>query len=292
MTEDQLISKSFLDKSVLRISYISNHSAFKKHPILTMFRIFLWGIFKAFKYKPSVKIHDSSIISLDPVPKRGIHGFLYIFRNDYEPQVKYAINNYVKHGDICYDIGANIGFWTLKIAELVGSSGKVHAFEPMSENLVLLKSNIKASNLESIIEISPFALGETTGTATIYIPLDPGSTSMAPESSEDKSEEVILKKLDDVWRSQGSPAVKFIKMDVEGSEPFVLAGGSEFFKTVRPVIICEINSRKLAALHKNPQDIFDVFYAWNYESFIFDIFSQRLIKSNYIKDEDFIFVPL
>jgi hypothetical protein len=143
MINSQAKSKSFLDKFILRVLYISNHSAFKKNSILTILRVFLWSLFRIFKYKPSVKIHDSSLITLDPVPKRGIHGFLYIFRNDYEPQVKYAIENYVAHGDICYDIGANIGFWTLKIAELVGRDGKVHAFEPMSENLLLLESNIK-----------------------------------------------------------------------------------------------------------------------------------------------------
>jgi FkbM family methyltransferase len=283
--------QSFIDKNLWRISFFTGHPAFRKHPLLTIGRLVAWQLFKISGYKPSVKVHDSSVISLQPGKKVGVHGFIYIFRNDLEPQVNYAIQNHAQSGDICYDIGANIGFWTLKMAELVGRDGKVYAFEPMSDNLTLLHRNIKSSQLEGNIEVVPFALGDREGTAKIYIPIDPGSTSMAPETANDRCEEVNLRKLDDIWIEQGRPDVKFIKMDVEGSEPFVLEGGIQFFQKVRPIIICEINSRKLSPLGKKADDIFDIFFSWGYDMFTFNEKDNTMSKIEERQDGDILFIP-
>jgi FkbM family methyltransferase len=273
-----------------RLTFFNNYS-FRRHPFTTLWRLFLWEIFKIVGYKPTIKVHTSSLVNLSPGKKRGIHAFIYIFRNNYEPQVSYAIESYVKKSDTCYDIGANIGFWALKMGELVGESGKIYAFEPMSQNLSLLELNINSSDLQKRIEILPFALGDKEGSANIYIPADPGSTSMAPESIDDRYEEVNVKTLDDVWQNQGCPQIKFIKMDVEGYEPFVLQGGKNFFQKVSPIVVCEINSRKLSLLDKSQENIFDFFLSNGYQSFVFNPSNDEFLQSDYAGDNDYIFLP-
>lgn len=51
-------------------------------------------------------------------------------------------------------------------------------------------------------------------------PHDPGSSSIAPETPDDDAEQIKIQRLDDIWESQGFPQVGFVKMDIEGCEPF------------------------------------------------------------------------
>jgi len=99
-----------------RINSLILHPEFRKKPVVLLTRLSMWEIFKIIKYKPIIDIHEHSKMQLIPGKKRGIHGIIYIFREECEPIVKYAIKQYVRPGDICYDVGANIGLWTLALS--------------------------------------------------------------------------------------------------------------------------------------------------------------------------------
>lgn len=285
-----MLSNNSFQKMYMRYHWMTSHPEFQKHPYSILFRLILWEIFKIIRYQPKINIHFSSKIQLKPGPKRGIHGLIYIFKENYEYTVRYAIDKYISSGATCYDIGANIGLWTLRMSELVGDTGCIYAFEPMSKNLELLRQNIQLSAFDQTVKVVPLALGNKSCRSTIYIPLDPGSSSMARETSNDKYEEIQVKCLDDIWEDQGCPYVTFVKMDVEGSEPFVLEGGTKFFRTIRPVVVCEVNSRKLNLMGKNMNHIYDKFSEWGYDSFFFDSTNQVLTKLNSMQDGDIIFI--
>jgi FkbM family methyltransferase len=282
---------NFLSLFAWRFSFLVDHPAFRRNPYLLLQRIIIWEVFKLLKRNPKINIHNHSVMSLNPGPKRGIHGFIYIFRDDYECDVRFPMQNFVHENSICYDIGANIGYWTLYLSEIVGSSGRVYAFEPMSKNLKLLQKNIKDSDISHIVEIVPIGLGNRKGNLKIYIPLDPGSASIAPESDNDSFEEILVETIDEIWKSHGYPKVDFVKMDIEGSEPFVLEGGHQFFSELRPVVVCEANSRKLEPLDRTCNEIFEMFNSWNYDAFIFDFKLGKLVPCKQVQDGNIVFIP-
>jgi predicted methyltransferase len=82
---------------------------------------------------------------LIPGPRRGITGLIFAFREQVEPLIREAIMRHVQAGDTVFDIEANIGLWTLLLAEVVGDRGHVEAVEPVPTNLQRLEENLKFS---------------------------------------------------------------------------------------------------------------------------------------------------
>ena len=83
----------------------------------------------------------------------------------YEFEKQRLISSMVKTGTVFYDVGANVGFYCLLAAGLVGPQGQVFAFEPLPRNVAYLRRHLalyRASN----VEILELALGEQTGTAS------------------------------------------------------------------------------------------------------------------------------
>ncbi|GEM_PF-6412997 len=288
--------KPFFKKLNYSINFLLEHPEMHRVPHLVLFRLGLWEIYKALHYQPLITIHSHKKMRLIPGKRRGIHGLIFIFREQYEPVVFNAIHKYCSSGMVCYDIGANIGVWSLKLSELVGEQGQVYAFEPLSKNIELLKENIKISDCPNYIEIVPVGLGEQESICKIYLPTDPGRAALAPESINDQSEDIEIKRLDNIWESQGFPNVGFCKIDVEGSEPLVLKGGSKFFNEVRPIVCCEINKFKLRNMNQKPENIFDVFQSWDYISLKWNPLEKDFIQFDNFDDiqqvyEDIVFIP-
>ena len=92
----------------------------------------------------------------------------------------YESKTLIRSGDIIVDAGANVGMFTLKAARLVGPSGAVIAFEPVKENLKLIKDNIYINNLKNV-SIIPKALGDNTGYAKIYLSKSSARHSLAAD---------------------------------------------------------------------------------------------------------------
>ncbi|MBF0473693.1 MAG: FkbM family methyltransferase [Nitrospirae bacterium] len=68
----------------------------------------------------------------------------------YEYKLQKALKRLIKSGQICYDIGGNIGFFTVLMSRITGSRGKVYVFEPMVSNVEILKIQIKNNNLDNV----------------------------------------------------------------------------------------------------------------------------------------------
>lgn len=286
---------SFFQKTRYSLNYLFKHPEMQRIPNQILGRLLLWEIYKIIRYQPAIKIHERSKMRLIPGKRRGIHGLIFIFRDRYEPGVLQAINKFCLPGMVCYDIGANIGLWSIKFSEVVGDAGRVYAFEPFSKSLQLLRENIEMSSCQNI-EVVPVGLGDQQTTCKIYVPADPGRAALSPESIDDTAEDIDVKRLDDIWEAQGCPNVGFCKIDVEGSEPFVLEGGAKVFSQVRPVVCCEINPFKLGKMGKTPQDIFNKFECWNYQGFLWNLDKKDFVELEDVETikgepEDIVFIP-
>jgi len=177
-------------------------------------------------------------------------------RNEQELMVRH-----VQRGSTAYDVGANHGIHTLLLARLVGSAGRVYAFEPLPENVCQLRENI-ALNGFSNVDVIEAAVAEKRGTESFDRGGDHATghlTDMAVKPGAEFRVDVVS--LDDHVCTRNAAPPDFIKIDVEGAESRVLAGATLVLETYRPIL--------LIALHTPEQDISvgQTLSALNYEAY-------------------------
>ena len=171
--------------------------------------------------------------------------FLYL-APEYEPRVCTAIQQFVRPGYMCADIGAHLGYMTLLMAKLVGERGRVFSFEALPENASLLERNVALNGWQQRVDVENRAVSDRSQTECV---LYRGRTSF--ESSmvtNDRHDSFIVPAtaLDDyfAYRSQ----LDFIKMDIEGAETQAMRGMRKVLRRTRPVILLEVHDAGWPAL--------------------------------------------
>lgn len=163
-------------------------------------------------------------------------------RGEAEPIVQRLLAGKLRPGMIFYDLGANIGFFSLMAARIVGETGRVFSFEPDAVVAERLRRNV-ARNAFSNVTVIEAGLWSQSGTLNFI-----AAASSSPDrgtgqfvSGDDRGGTATrCISLDDFVRE--APAPDAIKIDVEGAEVEVLTGGAEVLQTKRPWILCEVHS--------------------------------------------------
>lgn len=146
----------------------------------------------------------------------------------------FYLPNVIKPGDVVWDIGANAGEYTFLLSRLVGP-GHVHAFEPMSFSYANLQATIRRGRLTNVTT-HQLAIADYCGTAHMAMPSVLNHT--VARFSED-GEPVQVRSIDALIDS-GLPCPTFIKVDVEGHGPAVIAGASRLIRDHRPNWLMEV----------------------------------------------------
>lgn len=160
------------------------------------------------------------------------HGLMsYYFLNQEVPS---CCQKLIKNGDTFLDVGSNMGHWAMAMASLVGSEGRVVAFEPNPMNRKMLERSVKASGFESRVEIISTALWSESGVQmNFHLSADPhnsGTSSLKKYdllSNSSETIEVTTLAGDDFFKQAGIRSVSLMKVDVERSEYEVLCGMKE-----------------------------------------------------------------
>jgi FkbM family methyltransferase len=141
----------------------------------------------------------------------------------YGPLETELVKNEVKKGDVVLDIGANIGYYTLIFAKLVGNEGRVIAFEPDPNNFALLNRNIDINGYKNVRLIQE-AVPDTTGNIKLYLSEDnKGDHRIYDVGNGRKSIEIEVIRLDDYFKDYHDK-IDFIKMDIQGAEMGAIRG--------------------------------------------------------------------
>jgi len=167
----------------------------------------------------------------------------YLMRDQVEPELA-ALQRFLGPGDVLVDVGANIGLFSLKGGHLVGEAGLVLAVEPGATSLSRLSDNLALNNLP-MVRIVRAALSDHEGEmALFHIPLgdDPQAFSLIPGGGQVPSEMVRVTTLDTLVQTHGLTRLDCVKIDVEGAEPMVLAGGRATLERFHPIVIFEVNA--------------------------------------------------
>lgn len=164
-------------------------------------------------------------------------------RNMFEPVETRIWKTIVKPGHMVVDIGANIGWYTLQAARLVGATGRISCFEPRPLTYAYLTRSIIENGMQHIVRCHNVALADQAGTSKIYWrPGDdnPGHTWLGTQDRAGQdvtSAEVAVTTLDDAIDHRH---VDVMKIDVEGAEWRALSGGMNIIRRSMPVIMSEI----------------------------------------------------
>jgi FkbM family methyltransferase len=178
--------------------------------------------------------------------------FLRYLTGDAEPEVQEALAELVKPGQTVYDVGANIGFFTILCSRLVGPEGRVYAFEPIPQNLATLRHNVALNGLTNVTIVEK-ALSSSTGTAQMFVSpwsafhsLDvEGATKQENHGPAAGEVTVQTITLDEFLQGEGVCPPDLVKIDVEGAELIVVRGMSETLRTVKPLLLCELHDTNL-----------------------------------------------
>lgn len=155
----------------------------------------------------------------------------------YERELVVLMRKTLAPGMTVLDLGANIGYFSVIAAALVGATGLVHAFEPVPQTFVQLKKNLVP--FEWAVPHS-LAVGKTTGeTIMHYSEIEAGWASIYEDQTRPHKTIVKMICLDDWLATNPLARVDFIKLDIEGSESDALLGANLLLRRFRPLIVAE-----------------------------------------------------
>lgn len=181
----------------------------------------------------------------------------------WEPEVSEVVESIVKPGMTVIDVGADIGYYTLLLARLVGPSGKVLAFEPIPAAKAYLDFNVELNHLDAV-QTFPVALFDKSGEALLEDPLRASRINPGKKTAAGNDIAVSLVVLDESWPTYGIERVDFVKIDVEGAELNVLKGMEHTLRMFHPHILVEIHASPLGNFGFTPSDLMDFLGAYAY----------------------------
>ena len=147
-----------------------------------------------------------------------------IFLFNYDEYAELFIRKILKPGDTFLDIGANVGFYTLLAASIVGDTGQVIAIEPNPKIYSKLINTIKVNNIKNVLSLN-IALGRDKGYLNLYSSPEAGNdsaTMIAHDASAIIKVEVLS--LDEIASIHNIDKINYLKIDVDGFEPDVFVG--------------------------------------------------------------------
>lgn len=167
----------------------------------------------------------------------------------WEPHVTAVFPRLLASGDVCVDVGAHVGYYTLLASKLVGPAGRVYALEPADATYTALCSNL-ALNAVSNVTALRVAAGASDGRARIVDP-PPGNsgesairmeTSGAPDGVSSPAGTVPVRAVSSLLESTEAGRLRLVKIDVEGFEADVLRGLEPLLRSgCRPALIVELH---------------------------------------------------
>jgi FkbM family methyltransferase len=167
-------------------------------------------------------------------PENGyLDAFIYAY-GLYEPGIVTTFEKHVNEGDICIDVGANIGHHSIIMSQLVGPKGKVFAYEPIPAMREQMNESLELNKITNVTIIEN-ALSDAPGILHLHVNTSNVAGSSFVNSNQGSDISVEVRTLD----SFTYPVVNFMKIDVEGFEYHVLLGAKETILRCKPRILLE-----------------------------------------------------
>jgi FkbM family methyltransferase len=184
-----------------------------------------------------------------------------------EPELL-GLPSLVSPGNVCVDVGAAAGIYTVSLSRLAGPSGLVHSIEPLPFAWPTWNRLLDVHSSPNV-QHHCLALGSEPGQASMSVPkgrhgLVTGRSFISQNcrglgSNEEFAQHITypvpVATLDSLLEAADASRLDFIKIDVEGAELHVLKGGSGVIESFRPAMLIEIEARHTARYQYSPEDV-------------------------------------
>ena len=176
-----------------------------------------------------------------------------------------VVKKLVKKGNNVLILGANIGYWTCLISELVGESGKVFAFEPFPGNFIFLKKNVELNDYKNVV-LEQKAVANKSYKTKLYLSEGGGMDNRIYDTNTNrKSIDIEVIKLDEYFKDHDI-SFDFIKSDIQGADFAAVQGMQSLIKKSPNVnFIIEFAPQKAKEYGSDPDQFIDNFAALNYK---------------------------
>jgi FkbM family methyltransferase len=183
---------------------------------------------------------------------------------------------WLKKGDLCCDVGANIGLFCTVFSHCVGPNGRVVALEPSADTFTRLVKTLSLLKLDNVMPL-PVAASERAGLVNFFtanangVSAGENSLSVAPE------QRALYRKMfvpaftvDELFEAMGEQQdCALLKCDAEGSDVLVLRGARQTLQGENPpLVIVEVHVEKLPQFGFTPEDLMALFPATRFYQFI------------------------
>jgi FkbM family methyltransferase len=193
------------------------------------------------------------------------------FSGSYEPAESKYLRKTISSDAICIDIGANVGYFTMLMAQ-AASRGCVHAFEPIALNAALLRASMELNGFTNI-RINQCVVGDSDGVVSFSQSTDSAYSAIRDTQRKplERTLTVPVTTLDGYLEREGIERVDVLKADVEGAEGLVVTGGSRLLSDEkrRPhVIMLELYDQNLQAFGSSVSTVQGKMQSLRYTPFI------------------------
>ena len=210
---------------------------------------------------------------------RDLDRFVWLVGRYYDLPIQLAARALLRPGDVCVDVGANVGHFSALAAHLVGPEGRVIAYEPNPDCLTRLQ-HLRDDNALTQLDIRPHALGSQPGTGALHllggdsilgtlaaeaadVPQRTGTVSVSVAAGDAELLPIL-------------PADGLIKIDVEGFEAEVLRGIARCLADRRPALIIEMSAPNLARAGSSCAEVAGLLAAHGYTAHALELGRDRL----------------
>jgi FkbM family methyltransferase len=213
------------------------------------------------------------------------------FLGEYEKAITEIVRPLIRVGDVCFDVGANFGWYTTLFHQIAGRTGEVHSFEPTPPTFRELEENYELMGSPDNVFINNLALGDREDELTINVfeGLPSGHASL---SSHDDANAVSyackMVTLDAYIETHGVRDVNFVKVDIEGAELMFLNGAGRLFRQPSPpIFLIEMALQQTRGFDYTPQDLIALIDSrGKYDFFKIDELATRLVKIESFSPDD------
>ena len=205
--------------------------------------------------------------------------------DEYEQEEQAILFDLVSDGDIVFDIGANIGWYSLSLSKRYPNC-KIYSFEPLGPIYKSLTKNIELNSADSIKSFN-FGLSNKKQMVSFFYD-EKYCTKSSEENLGDTDAvkvECKLETMDQFTQDYAIEKIDFVKCDVEGAELFCMQGAIESIKKYKPIIFLEMLRKWAAKFDYHPNDIINLLKDLDY--LCFGINSDGLIETPEVNEQTF-----
>lgn len=214
-----------------------NFSAIRKKPFIGNLLQFP---FRIISKEAKVRIIQGPLRGKKWIVGSSVHG---CWLGSYELDKQRKFQQVVRSGDVVYDIGAHVGFYSLLASVLTGSRGRVYSFEPFERNLHFLRTHLSLNRISNC-HVFPVAVSSSDGYSAFEITAEP---AMAHLTSVPRDSTITVRTvtIDNLVATNRICPPDVIKCDIEGGEHEALIGARQTLRQFRPIIFLSTHGREI-----------------------------------------------